>query len=60
MDYNEIHSNYNGDVAVAAAEYIQVDPLDILFIDFDDVDHTGHGYGFSPDVTQYLLSLIHI
>ena len=57
MDYNEIHSNYNGDVALAAAEYIQIDSLDILFIDFDDVDHTGHGYGFSPDVTEYLSTI---
>lgn len=57
MDHNEIHSEYDGGVALAAAEFIGTESLDILFLDFDDVDHTGHGYGFSPNVQQYISTI---
>lgn len=30
---------------------------DVLFVDFDDVDHAGHLYGFHPSVSQYLNSI---
>lgn len=30
---------------------------DILFVDFDDVDHAGHLYGFSPSTTQYVQTI---
>lgn len=26
---------------------------DVLFIDFDDVDHAGHSFGFSPGILNY-------
>jgi predicted AlkP superfamily pyrophosphatase or phosphodiesterase len=31
----------------AAVNALQNDNPDILFVDFDDVDHAGHSYGFS-------------
>lgn len=35
---------------------INEDP-DALFMQFDDVDHAGHAYGFSPEVPEYLQSI---
>ncbi len=32
---------------------VNQDP-DVLFIQFDDVDHAGHSYGFSPEVDYYI------
>ena len=52
MDYNELHSTYDGSVAQGAADYMSTPNLDVIFLDFDDVDIAGHSYGF--------LSLIHI
>lgn len=40
------------DSAVAALQ--ATDAPDVLFLDFDDVDHAGHTYGFSPDIPGYL------
>ena len=54
MDYNELHSTYDGSVAQGAADYLSTPTLDVLFLDFDDVDVAGHSYGFSPDVNQYI------
>lgn len=54
MDYNELHSEEDGSVALGAADYMQNEFLDVLFLDFDDVDHAGHSYGFSPIVPQYV------
>jgi len=43
------------DVASAAVDYIQnTDDLDVLFVQFDDVDHAGHSYGFDPQNSFYL------
>ena len=28
--------------------------LDILFLDFDHIDHAGHSYGYGPDIPEYL------
>ena len=28
-----------------------------MFLHFDDVDYAGHGYGFSPDVPQYISAI---
>jgi len=38
---------------------IQEDDIDVLFVQFDDVDHAGHAYGFDPQGEKYLNS-IHI
>jgi len=54
MDYNELHSTYDGSVAQGAADYMGMPNLDVVFLDFDDVDIAGHNYGFSPDVNQYI------
>lgn len=38
-----------------AAELQLLDPdIDFLFIHFDETDAAGHGFGFSPDVPQYM------
>lgn len=39
---------------LVAINQLQDPNLDILFIHLDDVDATGHGNGFSPDVTPYM------
>ena len=54
MDYNENHPSYDSSVAQAAANYITTEELDILFLDFDHIDHAGHLYGFSPDILEYI------
>ena len=54
MDYNELHSTYDGSVAQGAADYMGTPNLDVVFLDFDDVDIAGHNYGFSPDINQYI------
>ena len=48
MDYNRLFSKFNGDIGKEASKYILNPLLDILFINFDHVDHAGHWYGFSP------------
>jgi len=54
MDYNELHSTFDGSVAQGAADYMSTPDLDVLFLDFDHVDHAGHSYGYSPEVNQYI------
>ena len=54
MDYNENHPSYDASLAQAAANYIITEELDILFLDFDHIDHAGHSYGFGPDVSEYI------
>ena len=54
MDYNELHSTYDGSVAQGAADYMSTPNLEVIFLDFDDVDIAGHSYGFSPEVDQYI------
>jgi len=54
MDYNELHSEFDGSIAISAANYLQTtSEIDVLFIDFDHVDHAGHSYGFGPQITNY-------
>ena len=54
MDYNELHSSYDESVAIGAANYLQnTQDIDLLFLDFDHVDHAGHSYGFEPNITNY-------
>ena len=54
MHYNEIHTSFDGSVAQGAANYMSSEELDILFLDFDHIDHTGHSYGYGPDIPEYL------
>ena len=50
----DVQTNLGTDLAVknAAVSALQSDNPDILFVDFDDVDHAGHSYGFSSNVPQ--------
>lgn len=55
----DVKTNLATDLAVknAAVNALQNDNPDILFVDFDDVDHAGHSYGFSSAVPQYISSI---
>ncbi|MCD9618452.1 LamG-like jellyroll fold domain-containing protein [Chryseobacterium gleum] len=55
----DVKTNLATDFAVknAAVTALQNDNPDILFVDFDDVDHAGHSYGFSSTVSQYVNSI---
>ncbi|WP_292010542.1 alkaline phosphatase family protein [Chryseobacterium sp.] len=55
----DVKSNLSSDLAVknAAVNALQNDNPDILFVDFDNVDHEGHTYGFSSNVPQYVSSI---
>lgn len=55
----DIKTNFSTDLAVknAAVQALQNDNPDVLFVDFDDVDHAGHSYGFSSSVSQYVNSI---
>lgn len=55
----DVKTNFTTDLAVknAAVNTLQNDNPDILFIDFDDVDHAGHSYGFSSSVPQYVSAI---
>lgn len=55
----DVKTNLATDLAVknAAVNALQNDNPDILFVDFDDVDHAGHSYGFSSAVPQYVSSI---
>lgn len=42
------------EVASEAARIIRRGDSDVLFVHFDDVDHAGHRFGFSPHMPFYL------
>jgi len=41
-------------VVLEAADHLQLEDPDVLFLHFDDVDHAGHSYFFSPFSQKYL------
>lgn len=51
--------DYNRDELVkeAATNYINDCNLDVVFVNFDDVDHAGHTRGFHPDIPQYIQAI---
>ncbi|MFN1218377.1 LamG-like jellyroll fold domain-containing protein [Chryseobacterium kwangjuense] len=55
----DVQTNLDSDLAVknAAVSALQTDNPDILFVDFDDVDHAGHSYGFASTVPQYVSAI---
>lgn len=55
----DVQTNLASDLAVknAAVSALQNDNPDILFVDFDDVDHAGHSYGFASTVPQYVSAI---
>jgi hypothetical protein len=44
-------------VASSCVELLNSGNPDVVFLHFDDVDHAGHAYGFSPTVPQYLAAI---
>ncbi|MBP6573516.1 MAG: alkaline phosphatase family protein [Flavobacteriales bacterium] len=44
-------------VADSAVELLQNGDPDVLFLQFDDVDHAGHTFGFSPDLSEYVAAI---
>jgi hypothetical protein len=44
-------------VADAAVDLLTTGDPDVLFLQFDDVDHAGHLYGFSPATPQYTAAI---
>ena len=55
-DYEEIVGT-DEEVKNSGIDRLQNHNPDILFLHFDDVDHTGHNNGFSPDVLPYIESI---
>lgn len=55
----DVESDFTTDLAVknAAITALQTDNPDILFLDFDAVDHAGHTYGFSSAIPQYVSAI---
>lgn len=44
-------------VATTVAEWLRDGDEDLMLTHFDDVDHTGHGIGFSPAVPGYVAAI---
>jgi len=44
-------------VAQEASLLLTTGNPDVLFLHFDDVDHAGHEYGFSPKVPKYIQAI---
>jgi hypothetical protein len=44
-------------VGAAAVDVLQNQDPDVIFLQFDDVDHAGHGSGFSMDVPAYMAAI---
>ena len=55
----DVIENVGSDLEVQNSAVNQLENNDphAMFIHFDDVDYAGHGYGFSPDVPQYISSI---
>ena len=45
------------EVKTGAVNALNNDNPDILFVAFDDVDHAGHSFGFSPVVPEYIQAI---
>jgi len=53
----KLNVSSDSSVSIEAANYITNDNPDFLFLHFDNVDHAGHAYGFSPNVSQYITAI---
>lgn len=51
---NEINVGTDLEVKNNCITVLNTDNPDVLFVDFDDVDHAGHTFGFSPAIPEYL------
>jgi hypothetical protein len=47
----------DAELSSEAVDYITNNDPDCMFIHFDDIDHAGHSYGFSPEVAEYIESI---
>jgi hypothetical protein len=55
-DY-KLNVSSDADVSLEACNYLSANNPDMMFLHFDDVDHEGHSYGFSPTVSQYITAI---
>ena len=55
-DY-KLNVSSDSDVSLEASNYLTSNDPDMMFLHFDDVDHAGHSYGFSPNVSQYITAI---
>jgi len=55
-DY-KLNVSSDADVSSEAVNYLSSNDPDCMFLHFDDVDHAGHSYGFSPNVSQYITAI---
>ncbi|HJO96182.1 MAG TPA: alkaline phosphatase family protein [Victivallales bacterium] len=55
----DIAKSYDSDrkVADAVAELLKKDNPDVVFVQFDDVDHAGHAHGFTPINPDYIKTI---
>ena len=56
QDQADFTLNVTSDVEVAnqASDYLEVNDPDLVFLHFDEADGIGHGFGFSPDIPEYI------
>ena len=57
MDYNKLLPKFDDAIAKEASKYIKKPELDVLFLNFDHVDHAGHWYGFNPKKKRYIKAI---
>lgn len=59
LNHADYKLNVSSDLEVAtqASSYLSLNDPDILFLHFDDVDHAGHSYGFSPTIAEYIAAI---
>ena len=55
-DY-KLNTSSDLEVSNEAVNYLSSNNPDFMFLHFDDVDHAGHSYGFSPDTSQYITAI---
>lgn len=53
----KVSVNTDMEVATLAASYLSVNDPDVIFLHFDDADHAGHSYGFSPMTNEYIAAI---
>ena len=55
-DY-KLNTSSDLEVSNEAVNYLSSNNPDFMFLHFDDIDHAGHSYGFSPDTSQYITAI---
>ena len=56
VDY-KLNVSSGADASAYTSIYISNDDPDFIFVHFDDVDHAGHAYGFSPFIPEYISAI---